>query len=213
MMLVAIALHLFGSPPDLVIRGVVLDQTGLPIPRALVYIDGTQTSVETDTTARFALPLPPVQAGTLTVFRDGFTAVTVPFDPLDPLTLERLQIVLLPAPISDSVTVTAPRAPAPPPSSFAMRPLDVVRTPGSAADLMRALQTLPGVAQIDEGAGLYVRGGDTSEVLVLLDDPVVFHPYRSETRGGGLFGSVEPFLLDGVSFTTGGFSAKYGNAL
>src|SRR5262249_58590324 len=59
----------------------------------------------------------------------------------------------------------------------------------------------------------YVRGGDTSEVLVLLDDVVVFHPYRSETPGGGLFGSVEPFLLEGVSFATGGFSAKYGNAL
>jgi len=42
---------------------------------------------------------------------------------------------------------------------------------------------------------------------------VVFHPYRSETPGGGLFGSVEPFLLEEVSFATGGFSAKYGNAL
>ena len=78
---------------------------------------------------------------------------------------------------------------------------------------MRALQTLPGVSQIDEGAGLYVRGGDTSEVLVLLDDAVVFHPYRQETPGGGLFGSVDPFLLEGLSFSTGGFSAKYGDAL
>jgi vitamin B12 transporter len=213
MMLAALAILLLGAPPDLVLRGMVLDQSGLPVPRALVYIDGTQTSTETDGTGRFALALNPVQAGTLTVFRDGFSAVTVAFDPLDPLTLERLQIVLVPAPISDSVSVTAPRAPTPPASSYAMRPLDVVRTPGAAADLMRALQTLPGVAQVDEGAGLYVRGGDTNEVLVLLDDAVVFHPYRSETPGGGLFGSVEPFLLDGVSFATGGFSAKYGNAL
>jgi Carboxypeptidase regulatory-like domain/TonB-dependent Receptor Plug Domain len=213
--------HIPGSPKglryeraaDLVIRGTVVDQTGLPVPRALVYIDGTQTSTETDDAGRFSLALMPVKAGTLTIFRDGFSTVTVPFDPLDPLTLERQRITLVPAPITDTVTVTAPRAPSPPASGFAMRPLDVVRTPGAAADLMRALQTLPGVAQIDEGAGLYVRGGDTSEVLVLLDDAVVFHPYRSETPGGGLFGSVEPFLLDGVSFATGGFSAKYGNAL
>ena len=122
--------------------------------------------------------------------------------------------MLTPAPIADSVTRhRAPRARAAGLRPFAMRPLDVVRTPGAAADLMRALQTLPGVAQVDEGAGLYVRGGDTSEVLVLLDDAVVFHPYRQETPGGGLFGSVEPFLLEGVSFATGGFSAKYGNAL
>src|SRR5262249_58175446 len=101
----------------------------------------------------------------------------------------------------------------PPGSPSVMRPLAGVRPPGAAADLMRALQTLPGVAQIDEGAGLYVRGGDSSEVLVLLDDAVVFHPYRAETPGGGLFGSVEPFLLEGASFATGGFSARWGNAL
>jgi len=216
-MLAVLAVLLLASPnglsADLFLRGTVVDQTGLPVPRALVYIDGTQSSTETDEAGRFTLPLTPVKAGTLTIFRDGFSPVSVPFDPVDPLTLERHQITLVPAPITDTVTVTAPRAPALPASSFAMRPLDVVRTPGAAADLMRALQTLPGVAQIDEGAGLYVRGGDTSEVLVLLDDAVVFHPYRSETPGGGLFGSVEPFLLDGVSFATGGFSAKYGNAL
>ena len=206
MMLVALAL-------DFVLRGAVHDQSGLPVPKALVYVDGTQISAETDTTGRFELTVSPPQAGTLTIYRDGFSAVSVAFDPRDPLTLEGLQIVLVPAPLVETVTVAAPRAPAAPPSTFAMRPLDVVRTPGSAADLMRALQTLPGVAQIDEGAGLYVRGGDTSEVLVLLDDAVVFHPYRAETPGGGLFGSVEPFLFEGASFATGGFSAKYGNAL
>ena len=187
-------LALLTAAADLVLRGTVRDQSGLPVPRALVYVDGTQTSAETDNTGRFELTLPAPAAGTLVVFRDGFSAVSVPFDPL---ALEPFQIELTPAPISDSVTVTAPRRPALPASAYAMRPLDVVRTPGAAADLMRALQTLPGVAQVDEGAGLYVRGGDTSEVLVLLDDAVVFHPYRQETPGGGLFGSVEPFLLEG----------------
>jgi vitamin B12 transporter len=210
MMLVALVFALLPSAPDLVLRGVVRDQSGLPVPRALVYVDGTQNAAETDNAGRFGLRLPDPRAGTLAVYRDGFALFAVPFDPI---TLEPFEIVLIPAPIADSVTVTAPRAPAPPASAFGMRPLDVVRTAGSAGDLMRALQTLPGVAQMDEGAGLYVRGGDTSEVLVLLDDAVVFHPYRQETPGGGLFGSVEPFLLEGVSFATGGFSARYGSAL
>jgi vitamin B12 transporter len=198
---------------DLVLRGTVRDQAGLPVPRALVYVDGTQNSTDTDAMGRFELTVSPARAGTLMVYRDGFEAVPLAFDPLDPLSLDALQIVLVPAGLAEVVTVAAPRVGAPPASTFALRPLDVVRTPGSAADLMRALQTLPGVAQIDEGAGLYVRGGDSSEVLVLLDDAIVFHPYRSETPGGGLFGSVEPFLLEGASFATGGFSAKYGNAM
>src|SRR5262249_37990864 len=198
------------DPQAAVLRGTVRDSTGLPAPRTLVYIDGTQTSTETDDAGRFQLATGDVRAGVLRVFRSGFALVSIP---LDTIALdEPLQITIEPAPITDVVSVTAPRTPTKP-SSYGMRPLDVVRTAGSAGDLMRALQVLPGIVQADEGAGLFVRGGDTSEVLVLLDDAVVFHPYRAETPGGGLFGSVDPFLLEGVSFETGGFSAKYGNAL
>src|SRR5215471_19030381 len=207
------AVMLLAIAVDLVLRGTVRDQTALPVARALVYVDGTQLATETDKEGRFELTLAPARAGILIVYREGFEAASVVFDPDDPVPAGALRIVLKPAPLSEIVTVFAPRTPAPPPSTYTMRPLEVVRTPGSAADLMRALQTLPGVAQIDEGAGLYVRGGDSSEVLVLLDDAVVVHPYRAETPGGGLFGSVEPFLLEGASFATGGFSAKYGNAL
>jgi vitamin B12 transporter len=197
---------------QVVLRGTVRDQSGLPVPRALVYVDGTQSSTETDAAGRFELTVES-RPGALTIFRDGFSPVSQPFDPKADSRIDPFVFVLTAAPISDSVTVVASPGPALPLSRFTLRPLDVVRTPGSQADLMRALQMLPGVVQADEGAGLYVRGGDTSEVLVLLDDAVVFHPYRQETPGGGLFGSVEPFLLEGLSFSTGGFSAKYGNAL
>ena len=78
---------------------------------------------------------------------------------------------------------------------------------------MRALGTLPGVARIDDGTGLFVRGGDVSETLVLLDGVVVSHPYRYETPTGGFRGAIDPFLTQGVSFTTGGFSAQYANTL
>src|SRR5262245_3633319 len=51
----------FERAADLVIRGTVVDQTGLPVPRALVYIDGTQASTETDDAGRFSLALTPVK--------------------------------------------------------------------------------------------------------------------------------------------------------
>ena len=91
--------------------------------------------------------------------------------------------------------------------------LDVVRTPGAAADVFRALQTFPGLAQVDEGAGLYVRGGDISETLTLLDRATVVYPYRYASPTGGFFGMFDPFLLDGIHFSTGGFPARWGNAL
>jgi TonB-dependent Receptor Plug Domain len=117
------------------------------------------------------------------------------------------------APVSEAVAVTAPAPSAGTPGVTTLTALDVVRTPGTQADLMRALQLTPGVAQVDEGAGLYVRGGDVSEVLVLLDGAVVNHPYRYETPTGGFRGAVDPFMTQGASFTTGAFSAAYGNAL
>jgi carboxypeptidase family protein/TonB-dependent receptor-like protein len=199
--------------PPAAIHGIVHDQTGLPMAHVLVYVDATQMSTETDAAGRFELAIDPAQAVTISAFSEGFSPASAAIAAEAQRTGDPIVFVLTPAPFVEAVDVKASSARSPASSDFAMRPLDVVRTPGAQADLMRAVQMLPGVTQADEGAGLYVRGGDTSEVLVLLDDAIVFHPYRQETPGGGLYGSVEPFLLEGLSFSTGGFSAKYGNAL
>jgi len=91
--------------------------------------------------------------------------------------------------------------------------LEVLTTPGAAADIFRALQTFPGVSSIDEGVGLLVRGGDVNEVKVLLDQATVVHPFRFENPTGGVFGTIPPFLVSGTFFSSGGFSALYGDAL
>jgi hypothetical protein len=94
-----------------------------------------------------------------------------------------------------------------------LSPLEVVTTPGAAADIFRAIKSFPGVSNIDEGSGLFVRGGDVSETKILLDQATVVHPYKFETPTGGVFGTISPFLVSGTYFSSGGFSAKYGNAL
>ncbi|NGP89658.1 TonB-dependent receptor [Fodinibius halophilus] len=94
-----------------------------------------------------------------------------------------------------------------------LSPTEVVTTPGAAADIFRALKTFPGVSNIDEGSGLFVRGGNVNEVSFILGQASVVHPYKYETPTGGVFGTIPPFLVSGTHFSTGGFSAKYGNAL
>ena len=111
------------SASDGVLRGTVHDQSGLPVPRALVYVGGTQSSTETDSNGTFELRLDTPQPGVLVVFRDGFTTESLPFDPA---ALSPFAIVLTPAPIAESITVVAPRAPKASASAFTMRPLDVV---------------------------------------------------------------------------------------
>ncbi len=94
-----------------------------------------------------------------------------------------------------------------------LTPLEVVTTAGASADIFLTLKTFPGVANVDGGAGLFVRGGDVGETVILLDQATVVHPYKYESPTGGVFGTISPFMVQGTAFSTGGFSARYGNAL
>jgi vitamin B12 transporter len=98
-------------------------------------------------------------------------------------------------------------------SGTALRRLDVLTTPGGAADLMNALQTGPGVTAAAEGSDLYVRGGDPAESPVFVDGARLFHAGRYESPNGAVFGILDPAVLRSVFFSSGGFSARYGNAL
>jgi len=90
---------------------------------------------------------------------------------------------------------------------------DVYTTPGGAADLFQSLKTLPGVTPVSESAQLYVRGGDPLETVTLIDQASMYHPYTFESSYGGLFSSLNTATIKGIFFSSGGFSAKYGNAL
>ena len=189
------------------IRGTVRDVEGTALPGVTVFIEGTQTSVVTGDDGTFAIT-PESDAVTLHVFLGGFEAQAI-----QTRAGATVDVALKLAPVSETLTVTAKADRDLPMSTWQRGPIDIVRTPGAQGDIFRALQTLPGVAKSDDGAGLFVRGGDVSEVLVTLDGATIAHPYRYESSSGGQFGAVEPFLLQGLAFSTGGFSARFGNAL
>lgn len=187
--------------------GLVTDATLLPLPDATVEMDGRVVATSGDDGA-FEI-IAPRTPSRLRVALDGFEPYEILLEP----GVTDLRITLAVRRFEDRVRVTA-RPPRPPVESvFTRQPIDVYRTPGAQGDLFRALQTLPGVVATDEAAGLFVRGGDVSEVLVSLDDAVIAHPYRYETPTGGFRGAVDPLLVTGIAFSTGGFSARHGNAL
>jgi vitamin B12 transporter len=98
-------------------------------------------------------------------------------------------------------------------SGTALRRMDVLTVPGGAADLMAALQTGPGTTAAAEGSDLYVRGGDPAEAPVWIDGARLFYAGRYETLHGGVFDILDPAVLKSAFFSSGGFSARYGNAL
>lgn len=94
-----------------------------------------------------------------------------------------------------------------------IKAMDVMTTPGGAADIFQSLKTMPGLTQVSESAQLYVRGGDPSETITLIDQASVYHPYTLESSYGGLFSNLNTISVSNMYFSSGGFSVKYGNVL
>jgi hypothetical protein len=91
--------------------------------------------------------------------------------------------------------------------------LDVATTAGSNADITAALKTLPGAQQVGEQEGLFVRGGAGYEAKQYIDGTLVNNPYYTSVPDIAQRGRFSPFLFKGTVFSTGGYSALYGQAL
>lgn len=192
---------------SIAISGTVRMPAGEPLPGVTVWVDGATLTTITDAEGKFTLDTDALPAK-VTAYLAGFDSVDVTVASAQPV-----DITLALSAMSESVTVSAKAPRAETNSSFDFRPLEILKTAGAQADIFRALQMMPGVAKLDEGAGLFVRGGDVSEVRVLLDGTTIAHPFRYETPSGGQFGTITPMLIEGLAFSTGGFSVRFGNAL
>lgn len=91
--------------------------------------------------------------------------------------------------------------------------LDVVTTGGANADISTVVKTLPGAQQVGEQEGLFVRGGAGYETKQFIDGTLVNNPYFSSVPDLAQRGRFSPFLFKGTVFSTGGYSALYGQAL
>ncbi|NNK73093.1 MAG: TonB-dependent receptor plug domain-containing protein [Flavobacteriaceae bacterium] len=95
----------------------------------------------------------------------------------------------------------------------ALKPLDVVTTASALGDFVGALQTLPGTTTIAEDGRLFIRGGQAEETQIFIDGIRVFNPFSPTTNNIPTRGRYSPFLFDGITFSTGGYSAEFGQAL
>ncbi|MEI8114704.1 MAG: TonB-dependent receptor, partial [Bacteroidia bacterium] len=92
-------------------------------------------------------------------------------------------------------------------------PLDMMTTAGAAGDVYGALQSLPGTTTVGESGRLFVKGGDSEESQTYIDGSLVTVPYQSSAPNMSTRGRFNPFMFKGMVFSTGGYSAEYGQAL
>lgn len=98
-------------------------------------------------------------------------------------------------------------------ASAVLDPIDIVTTASANGEITGALKTLPGAQQVGESEGLYVRGGTAAETRTFIDGTLVNNFFYSSVPNIAQFSRFSPFLFKGTVFSTGGYSALYGQAL
>jgi CarboxypepD_reg-like domain/TonB-dependent Receptor Plug Domain len=97
--------------------------------------------------------------------------------------------------------------------SVVLKPLDIAMTASATADIAGALMTLPGVQRNGESGHLLVRGGGEYETRTFIDGLLVQNPYNSSVPNLPSRNRFSPFMFKGTIFSTGGYSAEYGQAM
>lgn len=194
------------------ISGKVTDQKGKPVPGANIYIDGTYDGATSSETGDFSFETTAAGNQTLVV---SFLLYDTFKSEID-VTNYKDQIIKLRENVNalDAVVITAGTLESGDKARVSvLKPLDIVTTAGSAGNIITALQTLPGTQTVGEDGRLFVRGGEASETQTFVDGLRVAQPYGATTNNLPTRSRFSPFLFSGIAFSTGGYSAEYGEAL
>lgn len=195
-----------------VISGKVTDDKGLPIEGANVYLEGSYDGSSTNAFGLFSFTTSETGIKTFVVSILSFETFKMS---AEVKTMTGLQIKLREdVNALDAVVLSAGTYEAGDNSKVSvLKPFDVVTTASALGDFVGAIQTLPGTTTVAEDGRLFVRGGEADETQMFIDGIRVFTPYTPTTNNTPTRGRYSPFLFDGITFSTGGYSAEYGQAL
>jgi hypothetical protein len=196
------------------VSGTVKDGKGHAIRGASVTIKDSYDGATVDSLGNFRFKTTEKGTKTLAVTNIGYNPIEQPITLADGTPVE-LRLVLKEQ-LSElkAVTITAGSFTAGDARRGAvLSSLDIATTAGSNADITAALKTLPGAQQVGEQEGLFVRGGAGYEAKQYIDGTLVNNPYYSSVPDIAQRGRFSPFLFKGTVFSTGGYSALYGQAL
>ncbi len=206
-----LSLGILAANAQLNISGVVTEKSGEPLLGVNVYLKGTYDGATTDIDGKFSFETSETDSLVLIASFIGFREAVLPIESKG----QDLNIVLKEeVSVLNAVVITA--------GSFnasdenkreVMKPLDIVTTAGATADIPGALNTLPGTQTVGETGRLFVRGGDGRETKTFIDGMLVHSEYGPSAPNTPSRSRFSPFMFKGMSFSTGGYSAEYGQAL
>ena len=191
------------------ISGRVTAKDNSPLVGVNITIKNSYDGTISDTDGHFELKADNSQ--TLIVSYIGYKAEEIAVDQIK----DNIQVILKESVTSlNAVTITAGTFSAGDKKrATVLEPLDIYTTAGSLGDINGALKTLPGVQTASDDGRLLVRGGEAAETKVHVDGLLAAKPYYSKVPDLPTRGRFAPSLFSGTVFSTGGYSAEYGQAL
>lgn len=202
-----------GGFAQTIIVGRVSEEKGEPLPGASIYLKGTYDGTTSNENGEFKFKSSKTGPFVLAVEFMGYE----PFSRNVELTGDTIKVnVTLKEAFNQlsAVTITAGTFEAGDKKrAVTITPLDMLTTAGAAGDVYGALQSLPGTTTNGESGRLFVKGGDSEESQTYIDGALVSVPYNSTAPNMATRGRFSPFMFKGTMFSTGGYSAEYGQAL
>lgn len=209
------------------VRGRIVDSvTGRAVPAATVNLMRSQNvhaTIESDSAGEFAFDLVPEGVYSVEVEEEGYlkavqadVRVVLRRSAAVQFALVRGGDVVL-----EEIVVTARATDGDPqatPNTVLLEREEIRRNPGSAGDVIRAMDVLPGVVSTGEFSSFTVRGNGPRDNLILIDgipfDKVAhFDESLGEQEavdGGGRYSIFAPNIIGSAKFSPGGWRAAEG---
>jgi len=202
-----------GSIAQTSISGKVTDNKGAGLPGTNIYLKGTFDGVTSDKDGNFSLNTDEKGKQLLVVQALGFKSREIGVEcagqPLFFNVKLSESINLLTA-----VTITAGAMEASDEKkAVVLKPIDIVTTSGAIGDITAAFLTLPGTSTVGNDGRLFVRGGDATETAIYIDGMLVGNAFGTTASNVPTRTRFSPNLFKGSFFSTGGYSAEFGQAL
>ncbi len=195
------------------LAGHVLSNKNEPIFGARIIISGTYDGANSDPDGNFLISTSKKDSIFLSVKCMGYDPIEIPF--FLAKDSNWLSVRLRPTfKEMEAVTITAGAfAAGDKKNAILVSALDLMTVPSSSGNVIGALQSLPGTSNNGESGKLFVRGGASEESQTFIDGALVNNPYNISAPNTSVRSRFNPFMFEGPVFSTGGFSAEYGQSL
>lgn len=195
------------------VRGFVIDkETDGPIPFANLVIEGTTVGAVANDEGYFILSNVPLGKQTVVASFVGYETIKAEVE-VSESRIASIKIYMGSASeVLQDVEVSADRQERETKvltGVVSINPKEIEQfSVGGDADIIKAVQVLPGVVTTgDQGGQLYIRGGAPIQNLITLDGMIIYNPFHSI----GFFSVFDPDIVQSVDVYTGGFGAEYGS--